>query len=351
MKKYYTRVCNFHYGNNSQNLIKKKKALPLNGNLKISFDHVEILSRNSNKLIHIKEIKNLPIQLKKKINKDLRIIAKRKRNFSGLNFKNLPKIMGVLNLTPDSFSDGGKYNKKNLGYNHALQLFKLGSNIIDVGGESVRPGSKEIKSKNEWNRIGLTLKRLKKKKIPVSLDSRKSLIMEKGIKLGVKLINDISGLKFDNQSIKIIKKHNIPFVIHHIQGKPSTMQKNPKYENVLLDIYDYFEERIKYARFSGVKHNNIIIDPGIGFGKNLKHNITLISKISLFHSLGFPILLGMSRKKFIKDVSGKNDSKHRLGGTVGSTLFALMQGVQILRIHEVNEIIQGIKIFKKLLNN
>ena len=202
--------------------------MPLNGNLKISFDHVEILSRNSNKLIHIKEIKNLPIQLKKKINKDLRIIAKRKRNFSGLNFKNLPKIMGVLNLTPDSFSDGGKYNKKNLGYNHALKLFKLGSNIIDVGGESARPGSKEIKSRNEWNRIGLTLKRLKNKKIPVSLDSRKSLIMEKGIKLGVKLINDISGLKFDNQSIKIIKKYNMPFVIHHIQGRPSTMQKKSK---------------------------------------------------------------------------------------------------------------------------
>ncbi|SVE33204.1 uncharacterized protein METZ01_LOCUS486058, partial [marine metagenome] len=239
-KKYYTRVCNFYYGNNSQNLIKKKKALPLNGNLKISFDHVEILSRNSNKLIHIKEIKNLPIQLKKKINKDLRIIAKRKRNFSGLNFKNLPKIMGVLNLTPDSFSDGGKYNKNNLGYNHALKLFKLGSNIIDVGGESARPGSKEIKSRNEWNRIGLTLKRLKNKKIPVSLDSRKSLIMEKGIKLGVKLINDISGLKFDKKSIKIIKKYNTPFVIHHIQGNPSTMQTSPRYKNVLFDVYDYF---------------------------------------------------------------------------------------------------------------
>ena len=208
-----------------------------------------------------------------------------------------------------------------------------------------------MKNRNEWNRIGLTLKRLKKKKIPVSLDSRKSLIMEKGIKLGIKLINDISGLKFDNQSIKIIKKYNIPFVIHHIQGKPSTMQKNPKYENVLLDIYDYFEERIKYVRFSGVKHNNIIIDPGIGFGKNLKHNITLISKISLFHSLGFPVLLGMSKKKFIKDISEKNDSKHRLGGTIGSALFALMQGVQIFRVHEVNEIIQSIKIFKKLLNN
>ena len=175
--------------------------------------------------------------------------------------------------------------------------------------------------------------------------------MEKGIKLGVKLINDISGLKFDNQSIKVLKKYNKPFVIHHIQGNPSTMQKNPKYNNVLFDVYDYFEERLRYVRLKGIKHNNIIIDPGIGFGKNLKHNITLISKISLFHSLGFPILVGMSRKKFIKDIAGKNDSKQRLGGTIGSALFALMQGVQILRIHDVNEVIQSIKIFKELIKN
>ena len=341
MKKYYTRVCNFYYGINSQRLINKKKTIPLNGNLKISFDHIEILSRNSNKLIHIKEIKNLPLKLKKKVNKDLINISKQKKNFSNLNFKNHPNIMGVLNLTPDSFSDGGKYNKNNKGYHHAVKLIKSGSNIIDVGGESTRPMSKEIEINNEWNRIKKTLYQLKKKRIAASLDTRKSLIMEKGIKLGVKLINDISGLKFDNQSINVLKKSNKPFVIHHIQGNPSTMQKNPKYNNVLFDIYDYFEERIRNVRLKGIKHNNIIIDPGIGFGKNLK----------LFHSLGFPILLGISRKKFIKDISGKNDSKQRLGGTIGSALFALMQGVQILRVHDVNEVIQSIKIFKELLKS
>ena len=352
MRNYYTRACNFYHGQQARNLIKKKQALPLCGNKNIAFDHIEILSRKSkSSLVPIKKINNLKKKIKTIVQKDIKkILIKRKNLTKKLKFSE-PLIMGILNLTPDSFSDGGKYNKNNLGYNHALQLFKSGSNIIDVGGESARPGSKEIKSKNEWNRIGLTLKKLKKKKIPVSLDSRKSLIMEKGIKLGIKLINDISGLKFDNQSIKIIKKHNIPFVIHHIQGKPSTMQKNPKYKNVLLDIYDYFEERIKYTRFRGIKHNNIIIDPGIGFGKNLKHNITLISKISLFHSLGFPILLGMSRKKFIKDISGKNDSKDRLGGTLGSILFTLMQGVQILRVHDVNEVSQGIKVFRELLKN
>ena len=175
--------------------------------------------------------------------------------------------------------------------------------------------------------------------------------MEKGIKLKIKLINDISGLKFDDQSINIIKRHKIPFVIHHMQGSPLTMQNKPKYNNVLLDIYDYFEDRIKYVRFNNINHNNILIDPGIGFGKNLKHNITLISKISIFHSLGFPVLIGVSRKSFIKAIAGKNDTKERLGGTIGSSLFAIMQGIQVLRIHDFNEVIQSIKIFKKLLNH
>ena len=151
--------------------------------------------------------------------------------------------------------------------------------------------------------------------------------------------------------VNILKKYNTPFVIHHIQGTPATMQINPKYKNVLLDIYDFFEDRIKYLRLKGIKHNHIIIDPGIGFGKNLKHNMKLIGNISIFHSLGFPILLGISRKRFIKDISGKNDSDKRLGGTVSSSLFAMMQGVHILRVHDVNDIIQGIKVFKKLIKN
>jgi len=349
MKKHYTRACNFYYGDQAKKLIKKKKALALHGNPNISFDHIEIISRDNSKTINLNNIKKLPISLKKKIKIDLKNITKRKKNFSNFNFTKLPNIMGVLNLTPDSFSDGGKYNKKNLGYNRAINLYRFGSDIIDIGGESTRPMSKKVDEKIEWNRIKSTLKKLKTKKIPISLDTRKSIIMEKGIKLGVKLINDISGLKFDLKTIKILKKYNKPFVIHHIQGSPRTMQKNPRYKNVLLDIYDYFDERIKYVRSNGIKHNNIIIDPGIGFGKNLKHNITLISKVSIFHSLGLPILIGTSRKKFIKDISGRNDSKDRIGGTIGSALFALMQGVQILRVHDVNEIIQSLKIFKNLL--
>ena len=151
-------------------------------------------------------------------------------------------------------------------------------------------------------------------------------------------------------SLKVLKKYNIPFVIHHMQGIPKNMQKKPRYKNILLDIYDFFENKINEVRSLGIKHNNIILDPGIGFGKNLKHNMTLISNISIFHSLGFPIMLGVSRKRFIKDISRLNDSKFRLGGTVSSSLFAMMQGVQVLRVHDVNDIIQGIKVFKKIMN-
>ena len=350
MKKYYTRVCNFYYGNTSKKLIKQKKTLPLNGNSKISFDHIEILSRNSKKKIHIKDIKKLSKFFKVKIKNDLKKIIKKKKNFSNFNFKHIPNIMGVLNLTPDSFSDGGKFKKKNLGYKHAVYLFKSGTNIIDVGGESTRPGSREIKIKIEWNRIKSIIKKFGKK-IPLSLDTRKSEIMERGIRAGVQLINDTSGLKHDKQSINVIKKYKVPFVIHHIQGTPATMQIKPKYKNVLLDIYDFFEEKIKYLRFKGIKHKHIIVDPGIGFGKKLKHNMKLISNVSIFHSLGFPILLGVSRKRFIKDISGNNDNDKRLGGTISASLFAMMQGVQILRIHDVNDVIQGTKVFNELIKD
>ena len=350
MKKYYTRVCNFAYGKSSLKLVSQKKAFPLNGNKEISFSNIEIISRNSKKIINFKDINKLSKVLKKKIKNDLQIIIKKKKNFSSLNFKKIPNIMGILNITPDSFSDGGKFNKQKAGVNHAINLFKHGADIVDVGGESTRPGSKTIAVEEEWNRIEKIIKRISKK-IPLSLDTRKSEIMNKGIKIGIQLINDVSGLSYDSKTIDVLKKNRIPFIIQHSQGTPDNMQNNPNYKNELLDIYDFFEEKIKLLRSKGIKHNNIIIDPGIGFGKDLKHNMNLIRGISIFHSLGFPILLGLSRKKFIKDLSGKNDTKERVGGTVASSLYSMMQGVQILRIHDVNELMQSIKVFKKLIKN
>jgi dihydropteroate synthase len=256
--------------------------------------------------------------------------------------------MGVLNLTPDSFSDGGNFNTTKKGSKHALEMFSLGANIIDIGGESTRPGSKSVDNKIEWKRIEKTIQ-LIGKKIPISLDTRKSEIMKKGIKYGVKIINDVSGLEYDSETINVLKKYKIPFVIQHSQGVPENMQNKPSYKNELLDIYDFFEQKINYLKKIGIKHKNIIIDPGIGFGKILKHNINLISKISIFHSLGFPILVGNSRKRFIKEIAGKSDSKSRVGGTMASSIYLMMQGIQILRIHDVNEILQGIKVFREIV--
>ena len=349
MQRYYTRACNFYYGDQSKILVNKKKTIPLHQIKEISFDHIEIITRKSKRKISISQIKYLPNDLKKKIYLDIKKIKSKKKNFSNLEFKKIPNILGVLNLTPDSFSDGGKFNTKKKGINHAIKLYKEGADLIDVGGESTRPGSKEVNKEDEWNRINDILKFIVKK-IPISLDTRKSEIMKNGIKLGVKLINDVSGLSFDPETINILKKYKIPFVIQHTLGTPENMQKNPKYNNELLDIYDFFEEKIKLLRSKGIKHNNIILDPGIGFGKKLKHNMNLIRSVSIFHSLGFPILVGNSRKRFIKDISKKNDSFTRIGGTISSSLYLMTQGVQILRIHDVNEVMQAIKVFKEIIN-
>ena len=348
MPRYYTRACNFYYGSKSKSLVNTKKSLPLNGYKEISFDKIEIISRKYKKKISINKINSLPCKIKKAVLKDTKLITKYKKNFKYLNFKNNPIIMGILNITPDSFSDGGKYNKSSSAKKQLDYLFEMGANIVDIGGESTRPGSKAISSKVEWNRIKNVLKNIDKKKI-ISLDTRKSDIMEKGIFLGVKLINDISGLNYDEKSIYILKKYKIPFVLQHSLGNPDVMQNDPRYKNILLDIYDFFEKKIKFLRKIGINHNNIILDPGIGFGKNLKHNMTIIKNISIYHSLGLPILLGISRKKFIKELSFVNDSSLRIGGSMSSSIYAMMQGVQVLRIHDVNEVNQGIKVFKELI--
>ncbi len=350
MLRYYTRVCNFYYGHQSKILVKKKKSLPLHNIKEISFDQIEIITRNSKKKIFINQVKKLPIRLQKKINFDLKKITATKKNFCNLKFNSMPNILGILNLTPDSFSDGGKFNKKDKGIKQALNLIDSGARAIDVGGESTRPGSKTINESLEWSRIYKILKILSKK-IPISLDTRKSAIMKKGIQLGIRIINDVSGLEYDPKTVSVLKNFKTPFILQHSQGRPENMQNKPSYKNELLDIYDFFEKKIKYLRSIGINHNKIIIDPGIGFGKNLKHNMSLIKNISIFHTLGFPILVGNSRKRFIKDISKKNDSKFRIGGTIASTIYLMTQGVQILRIHDVNEVMQSIKVYKEIIKD
>ena len=350
MRNYYTRACNFYHGRAARRLIKLNKAFPLNGKKNIAFDQLEIFSREKRKVktrfIHIKEINTLNKNIKKIVKYDLKKIISKRRNFlKNINF-NHTTIMGILNLTPDSFSDGGKFNNNKKALRQISYMIEFGAKIIDIGGESTRPGSKTIDPSKEWKRVKYIVENFKKKykKVCLSIDTRKSDIMIKSIKNGADIINDVSGFNYDPSAISKLKNYNIPKVLHHMQGTPNTMQKNPRYQNVLLDIYDFFEKKI-----SNIKNNKkIILDPGIGFGKTLKHNLTLISKISLFHSLGLPILIGTSRKRFINQISGEYDTVDRTGGTLASILFLLSQGVQIFRVHNVKEIKQGILVFEKI---
>jgi dihydropteroate synthase len=356
MRKYYTRPCNFHYGNYAKKLVKNKKALFLAGNPNIAFDSLEIFERKNRKttrseIFEIDKIKKLNKEKAFIIKNDLKAITAKRENICGLKF-DYPKIMGVLNVTPDSFSDGGLFFNHSKAYDQAKLMIKSGASIIDVGGESTRPGSIIVDEKKEWRRIKKVIRTLKKKipNIILSLDTRKSYVMKKGVENGANIINDVSGLNFDKKSFSTIKSKNIPFILHHMKGTPDTMQKNPKYDDVLLDIYDFFEEKINYCKKHKFKKNFILVDPGIGFGKNLKHNLRIMSKISTFHSLGCPILIGASRKRFIEHIVTKFDTPDRTGGTIASVLYGLLQGVQLFRVHNVKEINQGILVFNKILN-
>jgi len=351
MKKYYTRACNFFYGSTSRKLVKKKLTLPLCGDNSISFNQVEIFIRKKkkveSKIVSIKKIKKFPLIIRKKISKDIKKITA-KREFIG---KKKHILMGVLNMTPDSFSDGGRFNSFNKATQRINEMLRSGADIIDIGGESTRPGSSIISQTKELQRVKQILSRFKKKfpKSLLSIDTRKSLVMNFSIRHNVDIINDISCFKFDPKSLDAVKNKNLWKIIHHMQGTPQTMQINPTYNHVLLDIYDYFEDEIK--RFKKFKYNKkIILDPGIGFGKNLKHNLMILNKISLFHSLGFPILIGTSRKRFINQISGKYDTKERIGGTLSSITFSFSQGIKIFRIHNVEEVKQGLLVFETLLN-
>jgi len=356
MRKCYTRPCNFYYGNYARRLIEEKKALSLTGRSNIAFDRVEVFHRKKkqiaeSKFYSIKEIKHLDKEISQTIEKDLKNITSKEESILGLKF-DIPLIIGALNITPDSFSDGGLFFEETKAYEQAKLMVDSGATIIDIGGESTRPGSTTIDEKEEWKRVENTIIKFKKNypKILLSLDTRKSYVMSKGIQNGVNIINDVSGLNFDDKSFNLINSKTIPFILHHMQGTPKTMQNNPTYEDVLLDIFDFFEEKINFCLKKKYKKEFIILDPGIGFGKNLDHNLRLMSKISIFHSLGCPILIGTSRKRFIEQIVTKFDTPDRTGGTLASVLHGLSQGVQIFRIHNVKEINQGILVFNKIIN-
>lgn len=348
MQKIYVRPMSLSYGLNARKLIHSKKAIPISGNKNMAFTHIEIIIRNKKnriKNININQISSLPNLIKKKVLEQLKNIKEKKKKISGLNLDTF-KIFGVLNVTPDSFSDGGKFNKLNLAVNHTHRMIKEGADVIDVGGESTRPGAKLVTIEKEKKRTLNVISKIKK--YTVSIDTRKSDVMLTAVKYGAKIINDVSAMDFDPKTLDVVSKLKKPIILNHSQGTPDIMQNNPRYQNVLLDIYDYFEEKINQLSKRNFSRNNIILDPGIGFGKNLDHNLNLISNIGIFHSLGCPIMLGPSRKSFIGKVMKEKDSKDRLGGTIAAVITGYNQGVQCFRVHDIKETFEALTIQEAL---
>ena len=265
-----------------------------------------------------------------------------------LGFKT-PAVMGILNITPDSFSDGGKYfSKPVIAINNAIKMHKMGADIIDIGAESTRPGSLPIKPEIEIKRLKPIILGLKNKRLNISIDTRNSLTMKFALENGVKIINDVSALNHDPESINVIKASKCLLVLMHMRGNPQTMQKEPKYNFAPRDIYYFLKKKIMKCEKNGIKKNRIIIDPGIGFGKTSKHNIQILQNLRIFHKLGCNILIGLSRKRFISDLSKKEEPIDRIPGTIAANQYALEQGVDIIRVHDVKEALQAKLIWQAL---
>jgi dihydropteroate synthase len=251
-----------------------------------------------------------------------------------------PIIMGVLNLTPDSFSDGGSYTQKGRAVQFALQMVREGADIVDVGGESTRPDSKRVTPEEQLRRVVDTITALKRTlpaNIPISIDTTSSEVARAAIAAGASIINDVRSGRDDEGIFELAAEKKVPLILMHMQGTPQTMQINPAYSNLIKEITDFLQERCEKAQSYGVLKENLIIDPGIGFGKTRSHNLELLARLSEFATMGYPVLLGTSRKIFMGEICAETDAKELLGATCASTALGVQSGVSIFRVHDVKE--------------
>lgn len=261
-----------------------------------------------------------------------------------------PQVMGILNVTPDSFSDGGKHVGFDAAINHAKAMVAQGATLLDIGGESTRPGADFVAEAQEIARTIPVIEALKENlEVPISIDTRKADVARAALRAGVGLFNDVTALEYDPKSLELVAKKQPYVCLMHSVKNPKTMQNDPKYENVLLDVYDYLAARIAACEQAGLDRSRIVIDPGIGFGKTQDHNLQLIRGLSLFHGLGCPILLGVSRKRFIGDIGGAQEAADRTAGSFSIGLEGLKQGVQILRVHDVAQTVQALRLWQATL--
>lgn len=311
-------------------------ALPLAGGWGW-FTHVELLARGT--APRVVPAGNAPPE-------HIAQLTAPRPSIAGLTFER-PQIMGILNTTPDSFSDGGQYDDVDRAVAAAQSMAAQGADLLDIGGESTRPGAAEVTPKNEIGRTASVIAALAGAggMPPMSIDTRKAAVAAAALDAGATLVNDVSGFLFDPALAPLCAARSAPVCVMHSIGTPETMQGLAAYDDVVLDVYDHLAERIAALVESGVPRAGIIADPGIGFAKTLEHNVALLARLSLFHGLGVPVLLGASRKRFIGTLGGGQDAQARMPGSVAVALAAAEQGVQIVRVHDVAETAQAFALW------
>ena len=255
-----------------------------------------------------------------------------------------PLVMGIVNVTPDSFSDGGNYADPQRAIEHGQKLIGEGANILDIGGESTRPGAAPVSLGEELDRVLLVIEGLRGTGIPISIDTRHAEVMKAALAAGANIINDVTALEGDPASMKVAAGTDAPVILMHMQGEPGTMQDDPRYDDVVLDVFDYLSGRIEACEAAGIPRSRLVIDPGIGFGKTPTHNLDLLESLAVFHATGVPVLLGASRKRFIGTIDRRASVMDRLGGSLAAALAGAERGAQIIRVHDVKETVQALEV-------
>ncbi len=302
------------------------------------FDSVEVLTRVGSE--GLLPAADLPAEVR------ARLLAPR-ANIAGLGW-DAPRLMGIVNCTPDSFSDGGLYGGASEAAAAARDMAAAGADILDIGGESTRPGATEVPVAEEIARTRPVIGALAGLGVPLSIDTRKAAVAQAALAGGAVLVNDVAALGFDGALAALVAGASAGLCLMHAQGTPETMQQDPVYGDVLLDVYDFLEARIAMAEAAGIARARILVDPGIGFGKTEVHNLALLRGLALLHGLGCPILLGASRKRFIGRIGGAEQADARGPGTLAVTLAAVAQGVQLHRVHDVGEVAQGLRLWRAI---
>lgn len=270
-------------------------------------------------------------------------------DFAGLSMDR-PRIMGIVNVTPDSFSDGGSFASVQAAVDHGLRLVDEGADILDIGGESTRPGSDAVALDEELRRVMPVLEGLRARTAAkISVDTRKATVMRQAAASGADILNDVSALTHDPDALATAAECGKPVILMHAQGDPKTMNVDPQYRDVVLDVFDFLAGRIKVCEAAGIQRDRIAVDPGIGFGKHLHHNVAVLQAMSLYHGLGVPLLLGASRKKLIGQLCNVDDARKRVPGSLAAALTSVAQGVQIVRVHDVVDTVQAVRVWQAVM--